>query len=45
MWTDGIEQLRGTEGPRQVRVRAEAALAGFGPPLGGGWLMFSQDPS
>jgi hypothetical protein len=34
MWTDCIEQLRGTAGPRQVRVRAEVALAGFGPPRG-----------
>jgi len=45
MWTDCIEQLRGTAGPRQVMVRAETALAGFGPPLGGGWLMFSKYPS
>lgn len=45
MWTDSIEQLRGTAGPRQVTVRAETAVAGFGPPLGGGWIMFGKHPS
>jgi hypothetical protein len=45
LWTDCIEQLHGTAGPRQVRVRAETALAGFGPSLGGGWIMFGQYPS
>jgi hypothetical protein len=45
MWTDGLEQRRGTAGPRQVRVRAKTAQAGFGPTVGGGWLMFSKDPS
>jgi len=29
MYTDSIEQLRGTAGARQVRVRAETALAAF----------------
>ena len=43
MWTDSIEQLRGTAGLRQVRVRAEIALAGFGPPLGGGWIIFGKE--
>jgi hypothetical protein len=33
MWTDSIEQLRGTAGSRQVQVGAEIALARFGPPL------------
>ena len=45
MWTDSIEQLRGKAGSRQVRVRAETAVAGFGPPLGGGWIMFGKYPS
>jgi hypothetical protein len=45
MWTDCIDLRRGTAGPRQVRVRAETALASFGPPLGGGWLVFSKYPS
>jgi hypothetical protein len=29
MYTDSIEQLRGTAGARQVTVRAETALAAF----------------
>ena len=45
MWTDSIEQLRGTACPRQVRIRADTAVAGFGPPLGGGWIMFGKYPS
>ena len=44
MWTDSIEQLRGTAGARQVTVRAEVAVGGFGPPLGGGWMMFGKYP-
>ena len=38
MYTDSIEQLRGTAGARQVRVRAETALAAFTPPSSGGWI-------
>ncbi len=45
MWTDSIEQLRGSAGPRQVTVRAEAAVSGFGPPLGGGWIAFGKYPN
>ena len=37
MYTDRIEQLRGTAGARQVRVRAETALAAFTTPSSGGW--------
>jgi hypothetical protein len=37
MYTDSIEQLRGTAGARQVRVRAETALAAFTTPSSGGW--------
>jgi hypothetical protein len=29
MYTDSIEQLRGTAGARQVKIRAETALAAF----------------
>jgi hypothetical protein len=36
MYTDSIEQLRGTAGARQVRVRAETALAAFTTPSSGG---------
>jgi hypothetical protein len=32
MYTDSIEQLRGTAGARQVTVRAETALAAFTTP-------------
>ena len=37
MYTDSIEQLRGTAGARQVKVRAETALAAFTTPSNGGW--------
>jgi hypothetical protein len=45
MYTDGIEQLRGTAGERQVRVRAETALAAFTTPSSGGWILFGKSPS
>ena len=45
MYTDSIEQLRGTAGARQVRVRAETALAAFTTPSNGGWIMFGKDAS
>ena len=45
MYTDSIEQLRGTAGARQVRVRAETALAAFTTPSGGGWIMFGKQPN
>src|SRR5205085_179303 len=45
MYTDSIEQLRGTAGPRQVAVRAETALAAFTTPSSGGWIMFGKEPS
>jgi hypothetical protein len=35
MYTDSIEQLRGTAGAPQVRVRAETALAAFTTPSNG----------
>jgi hypothetical protein len=44
MYTDRIEQLRGTAGARQVRVRAETALAAFATPGNGGWVMFGESP-
>jgi hypothetical protein len=44
MYTDSIEQLRGA-GARQVRVRAETALAAFTTPSNGGWIMFGKNPS
>ncbi len=45
MYTDSIEQLRGTAGARQVKVRAETALAAFTTPSSGGWIMFGKSPS
>jgi hypothetical protein len=45
MYTDSIEQLRGTAGTRQVRVPAETALAAFTTPSSGGWIMFGKHPS
>jgi hypothetical protein len=45
MYTDSIEQLRGTAGVRQVRVRAETALAAFTTPSSGAWIMFGKSPS
>ena len=45
MDTDSIEQLRGTAGARQVKVRAETALAAFTTPSSGGWIMFGKSPS
>jgi hypothetical protein len=44
MYTDSIEQLR-TAGARQVRVRAETALAAFTTPSSGGWIMFGKHAS
>jgi hypothetical protein len=45
MYTDSIEQLRGTAGARQVTVQAEMALAAFTTPSSGGWVMFGKSPS
>jgi hypothetical protein len=45
MHTDSIKQLHGTAGARQVRVRAETALAAFTTPSSGGWIMFGKHPS
>jgi hypothetical protein len=45
MYTDSIEQLRGAAGARQVKVRAETALAAFTTPSNGGWIMFGKHPS
>ena len=45
MCADSIEQLRGTAGARQVKVRADTALAVFTTPSSGGWIMFGKNPS
>jgi hypothetical protein len=44
VYTDSIEQLRGTAGARQVRVRAETALAAFTTPSNGCCIMFGKSP-
>jgi hypothetical protein len=45
MYAGSIEELRGTAGARQVRGRAETALAAFTTPSDGGWVMFGKYPS
>ena len=41
LFSDSLEQLRGTAGARQVTVRAETALAGCNTPDNCGFMMFS----
>ena len=45
LFTDSIEQLRGTAGKRQIRIRCETALAGSTVPTNNGFVMFSKHPS
>jgi hypothetical protein len=45
IFTDCIEQLRGTAGKRQVRVRADTAIAGCVLPAGNGHVAFGKHPS
>src|SRR5580700_4127531 len=45
LYTDSMEQLRGTAGARQVRVRAETALAAFTTPSSGGWISLGKSQS
>ena len=45
LFTDSIEQLRGTAGQRQIRIRCETALAGSTVPTSNGFVMFSKHPS
>ncbi len=42
--SDSIEQLRGTAGARQIKIRCETALAG-GVPGGWGFVMYSKYPN
>lgn len=44
IFTDCIEQLRGTAGRRQVNVRCETALAGCVLPAGNGHVVFGKNP-
>jgi hypothetical protein len=45
IFTDCIEQLRGTAGKRQVNVRCETAVAGCVLPAGNGHVVFAKNPS
>lgn len=42
MYIDSIEQLRGTAGKRQVRVKAETAICAYAPGLSGAYLCLSN---
>lgn len=42
IYTDTIEQLRGTAGPRQVRIRAETGIAGCVLPQTNGHVVFGR---
>ena len=44
IFTDCIEQLRGTAGRRQVNVRCETAVAGCVLPAGNGHIVFAKNP-
>jgi hypothetical protein len=44
LFSDSLEQLRGTAGARQVTVRAETALAGCNTPDSCGFIMLSKYP-
>ena len=45
IFTDCVEQLRGTAGKRQVNVRCETAVAGSVLPASNGFVAFSKHPS
>ena len=45
LFTDSVEQLRGTAGKRQIQLRCETALAGCTVPTNNGFVMFSKHPS
>jgi hypothetical protein len=44
MYIDGIEQLRGTAGRRQVNTRHETAIAAFAPALSGAYIVMASSP-
>jgi hypothetical protein len=44
MYIDAIEQLRGTAGRRQVRVKAETAICAFAPALSAAYLVVASSP-
>jgi hypothetical protein len=44
LFSDSLEQLRGTAGARQVTVRVDTALAGCNTPDSCGFIMLSKHP-
>jgi hypothetical protein len=44
MYIDGIEQLRGTAGARQVNVKAETAVVAYAPAMSASYLTLSSSP-
>jgi hypothetical protein len=44
MYIDGIEQLRGTAGARQVTVKAETAICAYAPALTPWYLVLANSP-
>ena len=44
MYIDGIEQLRGTAGARQVNVKAETAICAYAPAMSASYLCLSNSP-
>lgn len=45
MYIDSIEQLRGTAGERQVKVKAETAICAFAPALSANYLVLGIEPN
>ena len=43
-YTDSIQQLQGRAGKRQVKIKAETAIAGGPTPLSGNWMAFGTSP-
>ena len=44
MYTDSIEQLRGTAGERQVTTRADVAVCAFAPGGSAAYLYLASSP-
>ncbi|MBI2872996.1 MAG: hypothetical protein HYY00_07410 [Chloroflexi bacterium] len=45
MYIDSIQQLRGTAGPRQVRVKAETAICAYAPGVAASYICLANSPS
>ena len=44
LFTDSVEQLQGRAGERQVKIKAETALAGCNTPDSSGWIVLGTSP-